>query len=86
VVAGELPIRWSDDPRYFYTQSRSELPAKIYRIEFATGRRELWKEIMPPDPTGIRSVSAIRISPNGKWYAYSLESMLDDLYLVEGLG
>jgi serine/threonine protein kinase len=85
VALGELPIGWSDDPRYYYVFSRNRLPAQIYRIELASGQRELWKEIMPDDPTGINAVSVIRISPNGKWYAYSVESQLTDLYLVDGL-
>jgi hypothetical protein len=62
VAAGERPIRWSDDPQYFYTQSRTEFPSKIYRVEFGTGRRQLWKEMIPLDPTGIRSITAVRIS------------------------
>ncbi|MBV9158927.1 MAG: protein kinase, partial [Acidobacteriaceae bacterium] len=85
VLEGELPIAWSDDPKYFYILSRTEFPAKIYKIGFVNGSRQLWKEISPPDPTGVRSISGVRISPNGKWYSYSIETLLTDLYLVDGL-
>ena len=29
------------------------LPVRVYRHDVATGRKDLWKEIVPPDPVGF---------------------------------
>lgn len=65
--------------------STRSVPLKVIRVDFATGRRELWKEITPPDPAGVQSISNITFSADGKSYAYSVSRILSDLYVVEGL-
>jgi Tol biopolymer transport system component len=61
------------------------LPLKITRVDMATGKRELFKEIVPADPAGAQSIPSIRFSADGKSYAYSLGRQLSDLYVVDGL-
>ena len=51
----------------------------------ATGEKELWKQISPPDPAGITSVSTVQLTPDLKSYFYTYQRDLSDLYLVEGL-
>ena len=50
---------------------RKELPAKVYQLEIATGRKQLWKELMPADSAGVMFISPPHISPDGNFYAYS---------------
>jgi hypothetical protein len=57
----------------------------VFRLDPTTGHRELWKKLVPPDPAGILSVQTLRMTPDGKSYAYSFWSDYSDLYLVEGL-
>jgi len=64
---------------------RGEYPGKAYRLELTTGKRELWKELTPPDPAGISSLSPPSIASDGKTYAYSYNRILSDLFLAEGL-
>ena len=84
------PLRWSDDGRWLYV-SRGSVPGGgaisvwIDRIEIATGARQPWRELMPPDPTGVFGVGEARITPDGKSYAYSTGSSIGSLYLAEGL-
>jgi Tol biopolymer transport system component len=85
LTAGDLPIRWGADSRSLYVYRREELPAKVYRIDVETGRKELWKELMPYDKAGIEYIPAILLTPDGKSYVYSYYRSLSDLYLVEGL-
>ena len=85
MAKGELPVRWCEDPRFVYIRSGTTYPVRIYKVELASGRRQLWKEIAAPDATGIRSITPFRMTPDGKWYAYSVETILDDLYLIDGL-
>ena len=61
------------------------LPVKVFRIDIATGRRELFKEIVPADPAGVQSIPGVRFSADGKSYAYTVGRFLSDLYVVDGL-
>jgi len=59
--------------------------SRIYRLDLANGRRELWKELHPSDTAGIRSLVRLRITPDGKSIAFGLVRTASELYLVEGL-
>jgi Tol biopolymer transport system component len=61
------------------------IPVKVFRVDLATGRRQLLKEIVPADPAGAQSVPALRFSADGKSYAYTVGRFLSDLYVVDGL-
>jgi hypothetical protein len=85
VLPNERMIRWSEDGAAAYVFGRGELPAKIFKIDLATGERTLWKELAPPDPTGVEGITSIRMTPVGDAYGYSYAQRLNDLYVVEGL-
>jgi Tol biopolymer transport system component len=61
------------------------LPVKVFRVDLATGSRQLFREIIPADPAGAQSVPGLRFSADGKSYVYSLGRWLSDLYVVDGL-
>jgi serine/threonine protein kinase/Tol biopolymer transport system component len=82
---GEVPVAWTADGRSLYVYRGGELPAKVYRLELATGNRVLWKQLMPPDPAGVEFVGPVLPTPDGKSYVYGYRRLLSDLYLVEGL-
>jgi hypothetical protein len=54
-------------------------------MDLTTGHREPWKEISPADPAGVQSIANIKLSQDGKAYAYSTLRLLSDLYVVDGL-
>ena len=80
-------MRWDDTGRaLFTTQQRKEGAGwPLYRLDIATGRRELWKEIEPADPTGIQQLLRLHVTPDGRTCVYATERTLSKLYLVEGL-
>ena len=84
---GDLPVQWSADGRSLYVRSPVELysPARVFRLDLKTGKRTLWKELFPEDSAGVVGTDVVRLTPDGKWYAYSYLRVLSDLYLVEGL-
>jgi len=82
---GDIPINWSQDSHSIFLYRSGEVPAKVYRLELATGKRIVWKEIAPLDPTGVSTIGPILITPDGKTYVYGFHRTLGDLYLVEGL-
>jgi hypothetical protein len=81
----EVPILWTPDSRALYTWKPSEMPARVFTVDVTTGRRELWKEILPPDPAGILGIWPILITSDGKSYAYSYRRVLGDLFVADGL-
>jgi Tol biopolymer transport system component len=85
VEPGDLPITWSEDGRSIYLYRTGEVPAKVYRLELASGKKSVWKEIAPLDPTGVSTIGPILMTPDGKTYVYGFHRTLGDLYLVEGL-
>jgi eukaryotic-like serine/threonine-protein kinase len=82
---GDVPITWNQDGRSVYLYRSGEVPAKVYQLELATGKRTLWKQLVPVDPTGLSTIGPILITPDGKTYVYGFHRTLGDLYLVEGL-
>jgi hypothetical protein len=60
------------------------LTAAVHRLELATGRKKLLWELAAHDPAGAFR-PYVRVTPDGKWYAYTFQRDLSDLYLVDGL-
>jgi hypothetical protein len=65
------------------------LVLRLHKLDLATGARQLWKELVPPDPTVLIDIGSdpgqIRISPDGKSYAYTYWTFEGELYLAQGL-
>ena len=78
-------IGWSADGKALYSFTRGELPAKVFRIDVATGERKLWKELSPSDPTGVEGLTRVQMSGDEQSFAYSYAQRLNDLFVVEGL-
>jgi Tol biopolymer transport system component len=79
-------IQWSADGRSLYICALNrEWPIRVFRFDLETGKRELWKELVPTDAAGIEEPqgAAIRITPDGKFYALSLGRTLSELYVVD---
>jgi eukaryotic-like serine/threonine-protein kinase len=82
---GDIPINWSQDGHSIYLYRSGEVPAKVYRVDLASGKKSVWKQIAPLDPTGVSTIGPIVMTPDGKTYVYGFHRTLGDLYLVEGL-
>ncbi len=85
LVAGDTPVSWSADGRSLLISRRGEVPLKVFWLDVRTGRKDLWRELVPPDPAGVTTIGRIAATPDGKWFAYSYARSLADLYVVEGL-
>lgn len=80
----ERILSFFDGGKSLLLRSQS-LPVKITRVDLATGRREAFKEIVPGDPAGVQAIPTLRLSADGKSYAYSVGRILSDLFVVDGL-
>ena len=61
------------------------VPVDVTRVNIRTGRRELWKQIVPPDAAGVQNIPILKFSADGKSYVYSTFRSLSDLYVVDQL-
>jgi Tol biopolymer transport system component len=81
-----VPFGWTDRLDSLFARPRGEgRICPVYRIDVSTGRRQLWKELGPSDPTGAPRVGAITVSPDGRVYAYAYNRSDSDLFLVSGV-
>lgn len=82
--SNEFVVRFIGDGRTVLVRT-SKVPAQVLRVDLASGRRELWKEIAPADPSGVQTIPWIVFTSDGRSYAYSVSRQLSDLYVVSGL-
>jgi hypothetical protein len=74
-VGGSGPLSsWNS----FIIGKRAELPGHITRVSIGDGRREMWKELMPVDATGVTMLAPVVVAP-GERYAYTYARGLTDL-------
>jgi hypothetical protein len=85
IESGDEVLLWSADGRSVLVQRRRTHPVRIDRVEVATGKARLWREIAPADRTGMIEVASIRISSDQSTYAYTVRRLMSELYLVDGL-
>jgi len=85
LAEGEVPVQWSADGGSLYLWRPIEVPARVFRLDLASGRRELWKEFLPDDRAGVVDINFVVLTPDGRSHAYTSGQMLSDLYLIEGL-
>jgi eukaryotic-like serine/threonine-protein kinase len=81
----DMPAQWSADSRALYVYRLGEVPVKVYRLDIATGRKDLIKEITPGDRGGVVSIGPVVTNANGSEFAYSYYQVLSVLYVVSGL-
>jgi len=76
---------WSADGKSLYVYPVGLFSTKISRLDLATGRKEILREITLSDPAGVMETPTIFITPDGQRYIYTTRRYLTDLYLAEGL-
>ncbi|MGH8459309.1 MAG: TolB family protein, partial [Nevskiales bacterium] len=74
----------SSDGKTWYVREGG-VPAQLYRVDILSGRKQLWKQVEPPDAAGTYRMDNFLVTPDGKSYVYTYRRILSDLYLIEGL-
>lgn len=82
---GNWIVSFAADGKALYLYDYRQLPAQLERLDLATGKRTLYKQIVPGDSAGIDHIAPILMSRDGKKFAYGYSRFLSDIYLVEGL-
>jgi len=65
--------------------NRDRLPARIFKLDYRTGARTLWREFAPADPAGIAGFHTITMTRNGSVVAYNYTRSLGTAFLVTGI-
>ena len=81
----DIWITWSADGHSAYVYHDDKTSAPVYRLDLANGKRELVATLFPGDSAGVTSLYNVRMTADGKSYAYSVARELSDLYLLEGV-
>jgi tRNA A-37 threonylcarbamoyl transferase component Bud32 len=84
-IRGDRPVSWTSDGRALWLFRRGEVPGPVFKLDLATGQRELSKMLVPADAAGVYSIIEFQITPDGTAYAYGYTRLLSELYLVRGL-
>lgn len=71
--------------RYVIGAEQQEVPLRLYHYDTVTGAKQLWRELLPSDGSGVYSINMFDVTPDARWYAYSYVRDLSDVYLVDGL-
>jgi hypothetical protein len=88
-VPGWLPediwSTWSKDGREAYVYHDEKTRAQVYKLDVATGKRQLAGTLAPSDLAGVTAIDGVLFTPDGNAYAYSYDREFSDLFLVEGV-
>jgi hypothetical protein len=92
-LKGVLPeedlIQWSSDGRFLFVRGPEKEALTLFRVDMKTGIRETWKTLDPPNRVSFLDFASgphgIRLTPDGRSYAYGFYTSRTDLCLVEGL-
>ena len=79
------PCGWTEDDRGLFVYAHGELPARVVRLDLATGKRQPFREVLPTDPAGVVTIVPLLFTPDGRSYVYSYPRILSQLYVGEGL-
>jgi hypothetical protein len=81
----DIPINWRSDGKALYVVTHMDENKKfpVALLDTKTGQRSSWREIHPMMP--VDSVYNLRITPDGRAYAYNYTHASSDLFLVDGL-
>jgi Tol biopolymer transport system component len=86
---GDVPLQWSADGRSLFVREAGNLTLRIHTLDLSTGSRQFWKALLPPDPTVLTDIGSdpgqVRLTRDGKSYAYTYWTFDGALYLAEGL-
>jgi len=81
----DRPAGWSADGKALWVFRRDAVPASVFRLDLASGQRQLWKTLIPPDPVGVYSIMQFKTTPAGDAYFYGYARVLSQLYVARGL-
>ena len=84
LTSDDAVVRWRADGRALYVLQDDNLPFRIERLDLASGRRVLIRELAPADRAGVLIGAGADLTDDTKSYAYSYVRMPSQLFVVDG--
>jgi len=78
-------IGWTSDGQSAFVFQDEKTEALIFQLDPVSGRRRLVGKAAPQDPSGVTAVNPVKITPDGKAYAFTYNQSLSDLFVVQGV-
>jgi hypothetical protein len=79
---GNRVIGWLKDGS-FLAFDRSSVPARIRRFDPGSRTSSLYTTLAPADPTGVPLIIAVRVTPDGRTFAFHYRRMSGTLYVLD---
>jgi hypothetical protein len=87
-VPGLIPddqvIRWGAEGKSVYVYRPTTVPFRLERLDLASGRRVLVREVATADRTGVLYGLGAALTDDAKSYAYNYKRMTSQLFVVAG--
>ena len=81
----DQPVGWNQESTSLYVAMHHDQNhmLMVSLVNAATGQRTLWKHIQPAIP--VDEVSNLKVTPDGRAWAYNYSTSRTDLFLAEGI-
>jgi eukaryotic-like serine/threonine-protein kinase len=79
------PLQWSADGAAIYGYRPGHTPARVSRIEIATGRETVVQDLQPDTTTGLVLIAPVVTNRDATHFAFSYYQVFSVLYVVSGL-
>jgi hypothetical protein len=85
LTPSDYPFGWTRDTRGIMVVAGVTIPARVERVDVATGARTLIKELAPPDRAGVNVIVPSQWIEDGRGYVYTYFRELSKLFVVSGV-
>jgi eukaryotic-like serine/threonine-protein kinase len=76
---------WASDGKSAYVYQNMKVYDLVFRLDLANGERQQIMEVAPQDTAGVTGLVPLRITPDGKSYAYTYNRSLSNLFIADGV-
>jgi hypothetical protein len=78
-------VRWSDDGSFLYGYPTGRVPAMVYKVDPATGKKTPVQELLAEAPPGVVNVAPLVMNGRATSFVYSYYQVSSVLYVISGL-
>jgi DNA-binding winged helix-turn-helix (wHTH) protein/Tol biopolymer transport system component len=82
---GEGILGWTPNGKAVYVGGIAETESVVSLVDLATGKRQGFRTVGPLDKAGLTYVSTPTFTPDGRYYAYSYNRQISELFVADGM-